>query len=1037
MNGIVKGALNRPITVIVAIMGLVLFAIVSISSITLKLMPDMSIPYMVVNVVYSGASPEEVDDLIIDPVSDAVKSISGMKSTQGVSNENYGYVLMEFEYGTDMDDAYNDVKEAVDGIKSSLPSDAGDPSIMEIDMDASDDITLSITSDYPDVDVLSIVNNDLEPMFKNASALSDITVTGGDEKYIRVRLSPEKVSQYGLTVTSVANAISAVNFSMPAGSADYGDQVLNLTTEVKYEKLDELEQVPITTTNGDVIHLADVADVSYGISDKTSLSRYDGKDNVSVGLKKKQSSTSVDLSNQIKKIVAKIEQQYPNLKVNIVNDASDTIIESLMSVATSIVEAVFLAMFVLFLFFGDLKGALIVGSSMPISLLATIILMNFMGLSLNVVTMNALVLGIGMMTDNAVVVIEMCFRKRDEGMGFKEAAYEGTSIVMGSVIGSTITSVVVYLPLAVMDGLSGQMFKQLGFTIIFTLMSSLIAAITLVPVFFNMYKPVEKKKSIVNTFLAWLSKKYGFLLRHFLKWKKTVLLLSIVLLFAIFAMAGNLKSELMSSTDEGTVSVSVTFRNNLNIDEMNQVMAKLEDFVSSSEYIEHYTTTVNQSGSTGSIAAYEYDDIDVTTQDIVDDWNQKLSDFSDIAEIKAGSASTMGSSMSSSDSVEFIVESYDMDALQEAAGEIQNIMRGTNGVLRAESSIAEGGSQIKIDINPVMAQQKGFSAQTLAGLVYKNMSGTTAIEDVRIDDTTYDVDVEFPKDYYKSLTDVRAMTFVNPSGVSIPLSEMADIRLESAPTTVTRKNGKYVATLTATTTSSSLDNVTTVLHSKIDNMTLPEGVDFGTNSTDEMMSEEFASIGMAIVIAFFLVFAVMAIQFESIIDSVLIMFTIPFAMIGSIVLMLIMRAKISMSSLMGILMLAGIVVNNGIILIDMAIQNQKSGMNTYDALVDAGTGRLRPILITTLTTELAMMPVAFGFAKNSENMAGMAIVMVGGLVASTILSLLFLPTFYLIIDSVRARFERFNQRRKDKKIEKRDLKSKLKQMKKSNENSKK
>ena len=1032
MNGIVKGALNRPITVIVAILGLVLFALVSISKITLKLMPDMSIPYMVVNVTYPGASPEEVDDLIIDPLSDAVKSISGMKNTQGISNENYGYILMEFEYGTDMDDAYNDVKEAVDGISSSFPDDAGDPNVMEIDMDASDDMTLSVTSDYPDVDVLSLVNNDLEPMFKNASALSEVTVTGGDEKYIRVRLSPEKVNQYGLSVTSVANAISAVNFSMPAGSADYGDQVLTLSTEVKYEKLDELEQVPISTTKGDVIHLSDVAEVSYGISDKTSLSKYDGKDNVSVGLKKKQSSTSVELSSQIKKIITHIEKQYPNIKVNIVNDASDTIIESLTSVAKSIVEAVLLAMFVLFLFFGDLKGALIVGSSMPISLLATIILMNFMGLSLNVVTMNALVLGIGMMTDNAVVVIEMCFRKRDEGMGFKEAAYEGTSIVMGSVIGSTITSVVVYLPLAVMEGLSGQMFKQLGFTIIFTLVTSLISAITLVPVFFNIYKPVEKKKSVVNSILDWLSKKYGIVLRRFLKWKKTVLFASIISLVLMVMMAGQLKSELMQSTDEGTVNVAVTFRSNLNIDEMSKVMDQLEEFVSKSEYIEHYTTTLNQSGATGSIAAYEYDDIKVSTQDIVDDWNQKLNKFSNIAEIKASSASTGGSSMSTSDSVKYYLESYDMKALQAASKDLQESMRGVNGVLRVESSIAESGSQVKIDINPVMAQQKGFSAQTLAGLIYKNMSGSTAIEDVRIDDTTYDVKVEYPKDYFKNVSDVETMTFTNSSGVSVPLMEMAEVRLESAPSVIRRKNGKYNAELTVTATSTTIDDVKEKLGELVKTTILPDGVSFGTSAMDEMMAEEFSSIGMAIGIAFFLVFAVMAIQFESIIDSVLIMISIPFALIGSVALLLIMKAKISMSSLMGILMLAGIVVNNGIILIDMAIQNQKSGMETYDALVDAGMGRLRPILITTLTTELAMMPVAFGLAKNSENMAGMAIVMVGGLVASTILSLLFLPTFYLIIDNIRAKIERFNQRRKDKKIEKRDLKSKERQLKNNN-----
>ncbi|MCR4745494.1 MAG: efflux RND transporter permease subunit [Lachnospiraceae bacterium] len=1024
MNGIVKGALNKPVTVAIAIMGLVLFAIVSISNISLKLMPDMSIPYLVVQATYAGASPEEVDELVIDKINDKVQSITGISTITSESNENYGYVLMQFEYGTDMDEAYDDVKVAVDGIKGDFPDDVSEPSIIEIDMDSSDDMTLSITSDSADTDILSIVENYIEPELNTASALAEVTTTGGDEKYIRVKVIPEYLNQYGISLSSVASAISAVNFSMPTGSAEYGNQKLNLSAEVKYETIEDLEQVPIETDSGELIHVADIAEVKYAVSDKTSLSRYDGKENISIGLKRKQSSTSVELSNQVNKIVSRLRQEYPTLSIEIVSDASDTIMESLQSVATTVVEAVGLAMLVLFIFFGDLKAALIVGSSMPVSLLTTVILMNAMDLSLNVITMNALVLGIGMMTDNAVVVIEMCFRKRDEGMGFMNAAYEGTVVVMNSVIGSTITSVVTYLPLATMEGLSGQMFKQLGFTIIFTLLSSLISAITLVPVFFNLYKPTEKKNTPVTRVIDVISVFYGNLLKKFLKWKKFVVVLSILLLVMTGFLATKLRTELMSSTDEGVVNVTVSFRNNLTLAEMDKVMTDIEKYIDSVEEIDDYTTTITQSSAQGTVAAYVGDDVKKTTQEIVDEWNESLKGFSPYCEISCASGSTTGaSSMSSADTKEYDLVSEDYDKLKAAANEIKEIMMDTSGVTQAKSSLAEAGTKVDIDIDPVMAENMGFTPSSLASQIYLNMEGSTPVEDVMIDGNKYDIKVNYPDEYFANVSDVESMTFKNSSGVYVPITEIADVKLASSSTGISRKDGKYLAKVTATMSSARKDEITDELEKKIRAIELDDGVSFATDAMTEMMQEEFASIGLAIVIAFFLVFAVMAIQFESIIYSLLVMMCVPFAAIGSVVLLLLMNDKISMSSLMGILMLAGIVVNNGIILIDMAMQNQKSGMSTYDALIDAGTGRLRPIFITTLTTELAMIPVAFGFAKNSENMKGMGIVMVGGLVASTILTLLFLPTFFLIIENIRDARKRRKQARLDKKIEKKDRKS--------------
>ncbi|SKC06642.1 Multidrug efflux pump subunit AcrB [Lachnospiraceae bacterium] len=1010
MKGFVKGVLNRPVTAVVSVIALVLFSLLSLSNITMKLMPDMSMPMLFVSVTYAGASPEEVDELVVDKISDACDSISGLKSTTATANENYGYLQLTFEYGTDMDEAYDDVKSAIDGIKGSLPDDAGTPTIMELDMDSMADITLSISGTNDDINVLQAVKENIEPELTKVSEVAQVEISGGDEKYISVRLIPEYAQQYGLGITDIANAISAVNFTMPAGSVTAGDQKLSLNAEVKYKSIEELEQVPITV-NGEVIHLSDVAKIGYQTKDASSISRYNGHESVNVSIKKKQSESAVTLSRGVKKALTRIEKNNPNLIIETVDDAADTILERLTQVGQTVLQAVLLAMGVLFVFFGDLKGSLIVGSSMPVSLMVTLICMYFAGFDLNVITLSSLVIAVGMMTDNAVVVLEMCFRKRSDGLSFRDAALEGTSIVMNSVIASTITTVVVYLPLSVMQGLSGQMFKQLGFTIIFALMASLISAITLIPLCFMIYRPVEKKDIITNRILKWVSRRYEKVLRFVLKWRKLTFIGSIILLVVSLSLSAFLQTELMASTDEGIVSIKVEFKPNVKLEVMDEVVLQLEQYLADDPDIDTYTSDTSESSA--SLTAYKADDSKKSTQEIVDEYNTKLSNISNICEVSASAGSSMGmSGFTNADSKEFDIASTDRDKLKAAAAEIVDIMHNTKGVLRVSNSIQETGTKAKVVIDPVMAQSKGFSAQQIAGLIYNNMSGKKAIE-VSVDNETYDVTVEYPKDFYENVADLEAMTFTNSQGVSVPLSEIGSVVFASAPQSITREDGQYRATITATMTSTTKDAVSQALDQTVGTKEF-DGVTFETSSMMEMQNEEFAALGQAIGIAVFLVFMVMAIQFESIADSVLIMLCLPFAAIGSILFLLVMNIKVSMVALMGILMLAGIVVNNGIILIDMAKQNQAAGMETVEALVDSGTGRMRPILMTTLTTMLAMIPQAFGIAKGAESMQAMSAVIVGGLISSTLLTLLLLPTFYLLLDRVRAKAARVQKKHREK-----------------------
>lgn len=995
MSKLTKTVLQRPVAALVIVVSLIIFGISSISGMNLQLIPDMEMPIMLVMTVYPQAGPEDVEQLVTEKIEDGLGTISGLNNVYSYSQENMSMIMFSFEYGTDMDDAFIDMQEAVERVKRDLPDDAEDPTIIAMDMNAADVMTLSVDTKEEGVDVLAYVEDTVQPELEKISDVADLTISGGNEEYISVELVPELMQQYRLNISTVANTVAAANYTIPAGTADYGNQSLNLSSKVEYKTPAEIATIPITTATGNVIHLGDIANVHYAVAEPSSYSRYNGSDNVSIGISKIQSSSAVTLSNKVMKTVDRLNEENPDVTITAVYDSSETIIDSLISIAQTLVVGVAITMLVLFIFFGDFKGSLIVGSSMPVSLLITLILMKFMGFSLNMITMGAMVIGIGMMVDNAIVVIEMCFRKKDEGMSYMDAAYEATKTVMASIVASTITTIVVYLPLAMMEGMSGQMFGQLGYTIVFSLIASLVSAVTLVPLCFSQYRPVEKKETVVNRFLEAVGEKYAGILRKALH-RKLLVALSAVAIFAVSIFLFRFcNMELMAQTDEGQVAVTVSFRPGTKLDTIDAKVQEIEAFVEQSPYIDDYSAMVQESDANGTIQAYVADDCKLGTSDIVDEWTKVLKDYEDNCEISVASSSSMGMSMGGGNTYDISMEGNDLERLKEGCRIASDAVMKADGVISVSSSFADAATKVEIVIDPIKAAAAGMTPQMASGTIYSMMSGSDAM-DVTIDDKEYTVKVEYPADEYPTVNDVYGITLTNTNGVAVPLSDIADIVYTDSPLTISRKDGRYQGTVTATLEADARFTAQQAIQEQMSQTFLPEGVEQVTNTMDERMNEEFASLISAIITAILLVYIVMAIQFENLRYSGMVMFCIPFSLIGSILLLLITRCTISMVSLMGFLMLIGIVVNNGILYVDYTNMLRKT-MSTEEALIETGKSRLRPILMTTLTTILSMIPMAVGYGKNGEMTQGMAVVIVGGLTASTVLTLILLPTFYMII----------------------------------------
>lgn len=1013
MLKLTKTVLARPIAVIVLIAGMLIFGVSSILSMPLKLIPDMQMPMLLVQIIYPQAGPEEVERLVSKEIEEACGTISGLDTITSYSRENVSMVLLQFDYGTNLDESYTDVQSAVNRAKSSMPDTIRDPIIMEMDVNAQPVIELAINS-LSGEDVSTFATEVFQPELEKIGSVAQVEVAGGDKSYISIELIPEKLTQYGMALSSVAQAVGSANVILPAGTKEYGNYNIDISTRTEFKTPDQLATIPLTTATGNIIHLSDVAYVHYAMEEGSSLSRYNGASNVSVSITKEQSASAVSVSRDVSEVTDRLKEMYPDYDVVVQYDSADAILSSIKSIFETLIFGVLITMFVLFLFFGDLKGSFIVGSSMPVSLLITFILMSFMGFSLNIVTMGALVIAIGMMVDNSIVVIEMCFREKETHEDFGEAALAACKVVINSVIASTITTVVVYLPLSVMKGLVGQIFGQLGFTIVFALCASLVSAVTLVPLCFKFYKPVEKENAPINHLLEKVSNWYKKVIAKLLNKRKSTAFMALVIFGISIYLIQFVHTELMPSTDEGLVTIGVTFRPGTNKEVVDEKVHQIEEFVSGFDYIEGYSATSRL--ASGSVNAYVDSESKKTSDEVIDEWMDSIMALADNCEISINSSST-SNMLGGSNTYDVTYESTDLQAIKETVNEIGDIMMSVNGVSSVSSSLGNVSTKAEIHVDPIRAAANGLTPQMVGGTIYSATNGTDVF-DVSIDDKDYTVKVEYPKNEYKTVEDVYGMNLTNMQGKSVPLKNIADIVYTDAPQTITRTNGRYTVTLTASMKTSERFTAQDGIEEKLESFMPPANVYKSQSMMNKIMTEEFSALGKAIATAIILVYMVMAIEFENLIYSGLVMFCIPFAIIGSIVFLLVTGQTFSMTSLLGFMMLVGIVVNNGILFVDYANQMRDEGMQIEEALVETGASRLRPILMTTLTTIISMLPFVLGLGKNTETMQGMALVICGGLIASTILTLIMLPVFYMIIARAKMKNVKKREAKKQKKAEK-------------------
>ncbi len=1000
MIKLTKLAVKRPMTIILCLITLAYFGLQAVLGSKVELTPEMEMPMLVVATVYAGATPEDINDLITQKEEDAVSTLDSIDTVTSYSQENMSLMLIQYEYGTNMDTAYIDLKKAIDGIRSDLPDDITDPVIMELDMNAQAVVTLAVSGDVGS-NLYTYVDNNIVPEFEKLSSVGEVSLSGGQESYIRVQLDPEKMAQYHLSMTTVAQLVGAADYTIPAGDVTVGRQDLSVSVGNDFDTVESLKNVVIPLANGDIIHLSDVAEVSDGLKKADSIGRYNGEDIISLGIKKQQSSSAVEVSKQVMQEIEEITSKNPAVHITVVNDSSDTITESIQNVWQTLVIAIILSMIILWLFYGDIRASLIVGTSIPVSVMIALICMSAMGFSMNVISLTSLVLGVGMMVDNSINVLDGCFRAKD-GRNYYDAAIEGARTMLGSITGGTITTCVVFIPLALLSGMTGQLFTQLGYTIVFCMTASLFSAVSIVPLCFLQFHPQEKDSAPVDHILKSFQGWYRRVMPHVIGKTGLVFGVTGLLLVAAFFMASKLQVDLMPTLDEGIVDITAKVKPGLTIDAVNEDIRELEELVQNDENVDHYLLTYGSSGmslSAGSdvtISAYLKDKRKYSTEEMIDLWKRESEHMKNVTVSMEKGSTTSSSSMMGGDEIEIDLQSVNYDSAKTAANSLAEELRKREDVFQVHTSVENAAPVIKVTVNPAAAEAEGLTPASIGSVIYSNLSGIDAAT-IRVNGEDVDVTVEYAEDRYDSMESLQGMMITTATGATVPLEDLADIHYIDNPVQIERKNKQYQVSVTMQPQADYKKTAEKNVKAFVADWDMPDGVEMAQNSMDKMIADELGSLGGALGTGIFLVFIVMAIQFESPKFSLMVMATIPFSLIGSFGLLWIADSPISMVSMLGFLMLVGTVVNNGILYVDTVNQLLADNMPLDQALVEAGVLRVRPILMTTLTTVISMIPNALAFGKAGAMMQGLALVNVGGLTAATILTLILLPTFYRFV----------------------------------------
>lgn len=1028
MKKLIETSIKRPVGVIMIILAIIALGFISFRNLSVDLFPEIDLPIAVVATSYDGAAPQEVEELVTKPIESSVSTIEGIEQVQAQSQPGSSLVMMMFSMDTNLDNALLNVRESVDQVSGFLPESANSPSVLRFDPAQMPVMWIGLTGSDK-AELQRIAENDIQPLFERQAGVGSVQIEGGETEEIQVQLDQQKLTQYGMNSQQVMQAVQSANQSMSAGVIERGDQELQLRIPGDYESIDQIRETRIQTPQQTFIRLDDIATVERATLESSGLSMVNGEEAVVLSILKQTDANTVSVSDEIQSAIKKAEKDLPEgIQAQTVFDNAEFIRMSISSVIQNLLLGAVFAILILLLFLKSFRATLVIGLSIPIAVISTFTLMYFTGETVNILTMGGLALGIGMMVDSAIVILEHIVTYRERGYSMKEAARLGATEIAPAVIASTTTTLVVFLPIIFVEGIASEIFAPLALTVAFALIASLIAFITLIPMLSSklLTKAMQDsgRRYWFDRFLDKVVAIYQKMLRGVLRFRKTSILGTLAIIVATLFLIPQLGAAFIPEADQGQIEISVETPTGTTlsatrevVDQVNEVIAKDSDLVESN-YLS--VGSGGQGGpmgggsNTGSymIQLIPSGERDATTEEVMKRWNDQVEDIPG-AEINVA---VMGAGISAGNPIQIQMTGPDFDTLKRLADETVAEISEVEGVHNAGTSADEGRPEMQINIDRNKAAELGMTYDQVMGQVSMQLNGRVATQ-FRTEGQELDVRVMTPEEQRSTIEDVENILIQTPTGAMVSLASIASIDQEIGPASLTRQNQQRTITVSSEILDRDLASVTADVESKLASMHLPEGYDYSIGGEAEDMAEAFGDLALALVFSIFLVYAVMAVQFENFLHPFVIMFALPTTVVGVILGLFVTGLPFSIPAFIGVIMLAGIVVNNAIVLVDYINILREKGQERFSAIMDAGASRLRPILMTSLTTILGMIPLSLGLGEGGEAQQPLAVVIIFGLLVSMFFTLLLIPLVYTYFDDLSRKFTNRKSKKRKKEVE--------------------
>lgn len=1028
---ITEVSIKRPTIVVVVFTILTLLGVMSYKSLNYELLPKFSSPIVTIATIYPGASPNEVESSVTKKIEDAIASMEKIKKITSKSSESLSVITVELNNDANVDIALQDAQRKVNAILADLPGDAKPPSLNKFSLDDLPIMTLSATAKMDDKQFYDLVDKKLQPLLSRLPGVAQVSLIGGQEREIQVNVDPKKMQAFNLSILQLRQLITNANLDFPTGKVKTANEQILIRLAGKYKNVDQLRNLVLQTTeNGTQVRLTDVADVQDAQKDADRIARVDGVSSIALQVQKQTDANAVTVSEEMKKTIAQIEKDYAanDLKMLVANDSSDFTLESADSVIHDLILAVALVAVVMLLFLHSVRSAIFVMISIPASLIATFIGMKLMGFSLNLMSLLGLSLVVGILVDDAIVVLENIYRHMEMGKNRVRAAFDGVKEIGFTVTSITLVIVVVFLPISLTNELVSKILREFCVVVMISTMLSLLSSFMIVPLLSSRFGRLEHitGKNWFEKFILWFEaqlSKFTRWMTDILRWalahKAITLIVAVGLLFASFMLLGKgyIGGEFIPKGDRGQFIVMLEMPKDASVDQTNLATRTAEKYLNKKPEITRLITTVGQTSEDGfgnsQSTAYKSE----ITVMLVDP--EKRADASDIyaakikkelknilpgVKVKTTAVSIMGTAERAP--VELIVMGTELDSVMNYAKRAMDTLKTISGATEVKLSVEDGNPEINVQVDRDKMAALGLTLDAVGGTMQTAFSGTADDSKVKFrqGDYEYDINIRFDDFSRKNLDDVSNIQFINDKGQLIKLSQFAAVTEGSGPSHLERRDKNTSVSVQAQVMGRPSGTVTQEFTDKLAKMGKPTGISYLFGGDAENQGDSFGTLGAALLISIVLVYLIMVALYDNYIYPFVVLFSIPLAIIGALLALALTNNTLNIFTILGIIMLIGLVAKNAIILVDFTNQMKEEGQSTYQALIHANNARLRPILMTTIAMVIGMLPIALATGGVGAIKNGLAWAIIGGLISSMFLTLIVVPVVYMVVDKVMAKF---------------------------------